>query len=135
MTVRLFVVGSLIAAVFGGGSLALTIAQLNPEKAGTIGFVLFFLSLFVATTSIMGLLGYGVRRLVLPRVFPTYLVRTSVRQGIMLGAFFSILLFLQLLRLYQWWIGLIIIAVFISFELIFLSYDRANRRQPAEDRE
>ena len=131
MTVRLFVVGSLLALLAGGGSFALTITQLAPGTAGPVGFALFFLSLFVAVASVAGLAGYVVRRVVLPRTFPAYLVRTSVRQGVLLGVFVTLLLFLQLIRLYQWWVGLIIIAVFVSFELVFLSYDRVNRRQPA----
>ena len=133
MTVRLFVIGSLLAVVAGVVSFGLTITQLAPGTAGPVGFTLFFLSLFVAVASLAALLGYAVRRIVLPRTFPAYLVRTSVRQGVLLGIFVTFLLFLQLLRLYQWWIGLIAIAVFISLELVFLSYDRVNRRQPEKD--
>ena len=128
MTVRLFVIGSLLAVVAGVVSFGLTITQLAPGTAGPVGFTLFFLSLFVAVASLAALIGYAVRRIVLPRIFPAYLVRTSVRQGVLLGIFVTLLLFLQLLRLYQWWIGLISIAVFISLELVFLSYDQVNRR-------
>ena len=133
MTVRLFIIGSLLAVVAGAVSFGLTITQLAPSTAGPVGFTLFFLSLFVAVASLAALAGYAVRRIVLPRTFPAYLVRTSVRQGVLLGMFITLLLFLQLLRLYQWWIGLIAIAVCISLELVFLSYDRVNRRQPEEN--
>lgn len=127
MTLRTFIIGSVLTSFVSAGILIVTITQLNPYMAGAIGFILFFMSLFVLLSSVVAVIGYVIRRLIFPRHFPTYLVRTSVRHGLMTGLFVDILLFLQLLRLYRWWISIIVIAIFISFELIFFSYDRASR--------
>jgi Ca2+/Na+ antiporter len=129
MTVRTFIIGSVIGAIIGCGMWLLVVTQLKPDQASWLGFTLFFLSLFLALASISGLLGYLVRRLVTAREFGPYTVRTSLRQGIMLGIFFVTLLLLQLMRIYQWWIAIILIVLCASFELVFLSYDKAHARR------
>lgn len=131
MTVRVFIVGSFVVAVTGAAAWGLIVTQLSPLRAGALGFVLFFLSFFVAVASLVALGGYGIRRLLLRQQFPVYAVRTSLRQGIMIGLFSVLLLFLQLIRLYRWWIAVAAIAVMVSVELVFLSYDRSIRRHSA----
>lgn len=133
MTVRIFTIGSLGAAIIGLGLWLLVVTQMNPEQAGSLGLVLFFLSLFIGLAGLGGLLGYGVRRLIWSKQFASYLARTSLRQGIMLAAFFALLLFLQFFRLYRWWLALIVIVLFASLELVFLSYDRSYSRRNKEN--
>ena len=128
MTVRVFLLGSLVAASAAWGIWAMIIQWLDPDRAGLFGYVLFFLALFLAIASTLSLIGYGVRRVLIPAQLPAYRVRYSIRQGILLGAFTDLLLFLQLLRLARWWLVLLLIIVFVSTEFVFLSYDRASRR-------
>lgn len=135
MTVRTFVVGSSLAALAGGGIWALIITQLDPERAGYLGIGLFFLSLFVAVAGATSLLGYAVRRIIMRSQFPTYAVRTSIRQGMTISLFLTILLALQLGRLYRWWVAIVLVALMVFFELGFLSYDRSHRRRAHETRD
>ena len=114
------------------GSWGLIVLQLAPSQAGFLGFVLFFLSLFVATASTAGLFGYFARRLLLRNQFEAYVVRTSLRQGIIVALFTSFLLFLQLIKLYRWWVAIAMVAILGSIELVFLNSDRAGRRQSRE---
>jgi len=130
MTVRTFVVGALAATAVGAASWLLTLTKLDPAAAGAIGFLLFFLSFFVVTAGAMSLAGYAVRRLLAPQLLPSYLVRTSLRQGVMVSLFVVLLLLLQLWRLYRWWIALIAIVIVVSFELVFISYDRTASYRP-----
>lgn len=130
MTVRAFVVGSLTAAVLSWVIWLAIIRYLDPLRAGPIGFLLFFLALFLAVASTMGLAGYVVRRLITPRRLSAYTVRSSLRQGILLGLFLNLLLLLQLLRFYEWWLALLAIFFFVFIEFIFLGYDRTARRPP-----
>ncbi|HZQ45978.1 MAG TPA: hypothetical protein VFC07_03120, partial [Verrucomicrobiae bacterium] len=106
----------------------LIILWLNPAAGGWVGYVLFFLSLFVVLSSVASLIGYGVRRVLLPRQLPAYSVRISLRQALLVGLFTNILLFLQLLRVLQWWLTIILILFFVVIESMFLSYDRAASR-------
>ncbi|MFH1353727.1 MAG: hypothetical protein ABIH36_00375 [bacterium] len=128
MTVHVFIVGSLVAAIVSWTIWVAIIKFLDPVQAGTIGFLLFFLALFLAAASTAGLVGYVIRHLFAPRQLSAYAVRTSLRQGILLGLFLDLLLLLQLLHFYRWWLALLAIAIFIFIEFIFLGYDRATRR-------
>ncbi len=134
MTVRMFLGGTLASLMLSWGIWALIVMWLDPLKAGPVGFVLFFLSLFLAVASTIALVGYGIRRLLSAGQLSAYSVRPALRQGIFVGMFLDLLLFLQLLRLMQWWIVLIIIVIFLSLELVFVGYDHNNRQhQPTEE--
>lgn len=134
MTVRLFISGSILTAISSWAIWALIIYYLDPQRAGGIGFFLFFLSLFLAVASTAALIGYAFRRFIVQEQLATYAVRPALRQGIMLGIFLDLLLIFQLVRLYKWWLAVIAIILFITTELMFLSYGQAARRttHPAE---
>lgn len=124
MTIRIFLIGTIVSLIAAWGIFALIVNWLDPLQAGPLGFVLFFLVLFLAVASSAALVGYLLRRFLLSVQHPAYVVRPSLRQGIWLGLFLDILLFLQLFRLLQWWIALIIVLLFLCLEVLFLGYDR-----------
>ena len=125
MTVRSFVIGSCVTTIMAWAIWVAIIMLLDPTKAGLLGYILFFLTIFLAVASTSGLIGYIFRRLITPHQLTAYAVRTSLRQGLLLGLFLDILLFLQLSKLYQWWLIVIAIILFLVIELVFLSLDRA----------
>lgn len=131
MTLRTFLVGSLSGAIVGWIVWALIVTWLDPTQAGFIGFALFFLSLMLAVSSTMAIVGYGVRRVLAAGQLPAYSVRPALRQGILLGIFLDLLLFLQLFRISRWWVSVIVIVFFVFLELFFLSYDRNARQHRA----
>lgn len=128
MTLRTFLLGALIGAILGWLVWAGIVFLLDPTQAGGLGFVLFFLALFLATASTVSLLGFGIRRLLNSASHPAYAVRPSLRQGVWLSLFVNTLLLFQLLRLSRWWLTLIFIFFFLFLELIFISYDKNARR-------
>lgn len=127
MTVRLFLLGALIISIAAWGIWLLIINWINPQEAGWTGYALFFLSIFLAVAATCALLGYIIRRLIQPAQMAAYRVKPSLRQGILLGLFLDILLFLQLQRLLRWWITVILLVLFLSVELLFLTYERNIR--------
>jgi hypothetical protein len=127
MTIRIFIGGTLMTLLASVAIFAMIIYWLDPIEAGALGFVLFFLSLFLVIASFSALIGYAVRRFLFSRQHPAYSVRPSLRQGVWLGIFLDILLFLQLFRLLQWWIAFIIVLLFLSLEVLFLGYDRHSK--------
>ena len=129
MTVRVFFVGSLLTTAISWAIWIAIISFLDPLRAGWLGYLLFFLVLFLAVASTSGIIGYIIRRIITPQQLSAYAVRVALRQGLLLGLFFNILLFLQLARLYQWWIAIIVIVLFLSIELIFLSFDRVYNQR------
>ena len=124
MTVRVFIIGSFLTAIIGWSIWLAIILLLDPLQAGILGFVLFFLALFLAVASSASLAGYLVRRLVAPTIFSAYTVRVALRQGLWLSLFLNLLLLLHLSELYRWYLGVFLIVIFLSVELVFLSIDR-----------
>ncbi|PIT97998.1 MAG: hypothetical protein COT71_03150 [Candidatus Andersenbacteria bacterium CG10_big_fil_rev_8_21_14_0_10_54_11] len=128
MTVRAFILTSVTAAAIGWTAWGLIIASLDPRQAGLLGYILFFLALFLGVAASVSLGGYAVRRILQPRRLAFYAIRPAVRQGILLALFMNIVLLLQLGRLYRWWVGIILTGIVVITELVFLSYDLAHRR-------
>ena len=128
MTVRTFLVGSFVSSVVFWGIWLLIVLWVSPSEIPIVGLILFFLSFFLAVASVAALLGYGLRRLIIPSQFPAYRVRTSLRQALLLGGFMDLLMFLQMQRLLRWWVTVIMIILVLSIEFIFLSYDRGVGR-------
>lgn len=128
MTILVFLVGSAAAAVIGWGTWALIITYLDPIRAGVLGFLLFYLALYLAVAASASLIGYLLRRLLQPQRLASYAVRPAARQGLILAGFLDLLLLLQQLRLYRWWVGAIVAGIVVMIELVFISYDFARRR-------
>ncbi len=128
MTVRLFLFGTIGTIIISWSIWGLIVSWLDPTEAGTLGFLLFFLAVFLAVASTSALLGYIVRRVTAGNQLPAHSVRPAIRQGMLLGLFVDLLLFLQLLRLMQWWVVAIATILFLSIEFVFLSYDRGSHR-------
>lgn len=128
MTVRLFLVSLLLIFVTSTSIWLMIINWLEPRQNGWLGFAFFFLTFFLATGSGFSLLGYGARAFVIPHTLPAYRVRHSLRQGFLLAGFLNLLLLLQLMRLVQWWVVLILVFLVLSMELVFLSYERTYQR-------
>lgn len=128
MSVRTFLIGSLFTSVSGWGIWILIINFLDPIQAGFIGLFLFYLALFLSVASTSALLGYAVRRLLKPNLLAAHVVGPAMRQGILLGIFLDVLLVLQHVRLYRWWVGLSFAVIIIIIEIVFLSYDRIISR-------
>lgn len=128
MTVRMFLWGALGSAVIFWGIWLLIVSWIDPSQAHIVGFTLFFLAFFLSVASTMSVFGYLLRRLISPNQLAAYRVRSSLRQGVWLGLLLDLLLFLQLQRLLRWWVTLIIIILFLSLELLFLTYDKSAER-------
>lgn len=127
MTVLVFLMGSAGGAIISWAIVTLVVTWVDPQEAGLVGMALFFLSLFFAIASSSALAGYGLRRIAFPERLAPYRVRPSLRQGILLGLFFDILLFLQLQDLIRWWISVILILICICLEFVFVMFDHGRR--------
>lgn len=128
MTVKTFIIGSSLCAALGTIIWLLVLFFLDPDQAGIVGYVLFFLSFFLMVASITGLIGFWARRVLRSPQLSAYSVRSALRQGVMLALFACLLLLLIRIRVYQWWVAVILTVLFVSTELIFFSYDRALKR-------
>ena len=125
MTVKAFILGAFATMLASLGILALVITWIDPVSSiASLAFLLFFLALFLAVASFSSLIGYIARSIFLRKQLSAYRVRPALRQGVFMGIFVDLLLFLQLERILVWWVAAIIILFFIVVELVFISYDK-----------
>ncbi|MDA1169446.1 MAG: hypothetical protein O3A36_03855 [bacterium] len=125
MTVKTFILGACATMLASLGILALIILWIDPlSSIASLAFLLFFLALFLAVASLSALVGYIARSLFLRKQLSAYRVRPALRQGVFMGIFVDLLLFLQLERILVWWVAAIIVLLFIVIELVFISYDK-----------
>ena len=116
MTSLLF--GIAVSALLSTTSLLVVLFRVSPLSAPGYAIPAFFISLFLAVSSIMTIAFY-----VLWRFVPLHswdlgqILGISVRQGIFVGTATAILVLFHLLGLLTWWIAMMIYGVFLLVEL------------------
>lgn len=116
MTSLLF--GIIVSALLSTTSFLVVLFRVSPLSAPAQAIPAFFVSLFLAVSSVATLLFF-----VFWRYVPIHswdagkLLGIALRQGLMLGSATCILLLFHLLGLLTWWIGLLIYAVFVLIEM------------------
>ncbi|MDO8649240.1 MAG: hypothetical protein Q7R81_05670 [Candidatus Peregrinibacteria bacterium] len=119
MTSLLF--GIILSALLSLTSLLVILLRVSPLSAPGQALPSFFLSLFLSVSSVASLVLF-----VLWGILPLHawdqgkLLSISLRQGTFIGLGTVILLLFHLLALLNWWIAILIYAVFVLVELALL---------------
>jgi len=117
MNLPVYFIGLIVASLLAGLCLAAILVYFNPSSAGLLILILFYLSLFILSTSIFTLIGLFVRRVSqkqgtrLARIQAIRHLEVSFRQGLLLSLILITALILQSQRLLTWWHLLILVAV------------------------
>ena len=112
----------IIAALLAWLSWLLVLFNVNPLEAAWWGFLLFYLTLFLALFGTLGVLGFLVRSITrMRRMTIRYRVATSLRQASLWSLALIIALALQAQRVLSWWIFFLILIVFVLVEFIWSS--------------
>jgi hypothetical protein len=113
-----------------GGWLTI-LMNIDPAKADTFTFVVFYLSIFCFIMGISSFIGFGVRILLSNREVIYSHIIPSVRQGFLLGLTVAGLLFLQSLRvLSPVDAGAFILAICL-LELFFQAKPKTAQQEPS----
>jgi hypothetical protein len=116
MTSLLF--GISLSALLSTTSLLVVIFRVSPITAPGYAIPAFFISLFLALSSIGTLLFYTMWRFIPLHSWDMgKVLGISVRQGVFLGIATVIMILFHLLGLLTWWIGVMIYGVFVLIEL------------------
>ena len=121
MTLKSYLWGMRISTVLSIAAWLTVVYNINPEKAGIVGQILFYLSLFLALAGVFILLITWLRRKILGSDWAFAHLGMSFRQGILLSALANALLIFQSLGILTWWDGLLLAAGIFIIELYFLS--------------
>lgn len=112
---RLFGVVSITLSAFATWIYLIT--QVQPDRNDSFIFIAFFVSQTVWIGSVLAAIIYftkvrkGNREIIYAHINP------SIRQGFLIASYLSGLLFLQFLRVLSAWDALLILCVFILFEI------------------
>lgn len=132
MTIKQFLWLMLICTILCWSGFLLVLFFINPETTGSLGFVLFYTSLFFALAGTLAILSYFFRLIFTRRYTRTEDVQISFRQAI----FFSIViigaLFLQANNLMTWLNTLLLVMLVTLIEFLVLSLKKENYNESVE---
>ncbi len=126
MTLRQYILLMLLGTCGAWTAWLLVIFYLTPESAGTMGFIFFYLALFIAIIGTTTLIGFALRYWLHKDEVVFRQVSISFRQGILLGIVAVLALLLQEQRLLTWWNLVILILALTIIEFFFLSMRRPS---------
>ncbi len=126
MTLKTYLNLMSICTLICWGVWVLSLFVINPEKAGILGFILFYFSLFLAILGTMAIVGFLIRvRLGKTPIFTQ--VAIAFRQGIWIAGIVVFLLLLKGLNLLRWWNFVLFILMIVIIELLIWTGRRRVR--------
>lgn len=134
MTLRLYLITMLMATVLCWLSFGLMLVNVDPTAATSLMFGFFYTSLFLSLTGTFSLVLFMVYQRWHSADIPLFAyVSKSFREGNVLAAFVSVILFLRGVDWLTWWTGSLLITAFIL--TISLLWSLLPRREtPARQR-
>ena len=122
MTLKSYLWGIRISTAISFAAWVLVIRQVDPEKTGAAGQLLFFASALLFLSGMFVLFFTWMRRAAQgsEEVAFAY-IGVSFRQGILMAVLLCLLLLLQQYRILTWWDGALTVAGIFLVELYFLT--------------
>jgi len=117
MNFSVLLAGLVLSILLAGACLAAILVYFNPTASGPLIFILFYLSLLIASTGIFTLIGLLIRRISQKRRFPLPISRAirqleiSFRQGLLLAMILVAALILQSQQILAWWHLIILVGL------------------------
>lgn len=128
MTFRMYILFMSIATVLLWGAWGLVILNTNPHEAGAFGFLMFYVTLFMALIGALTLTGVVFRTLVLHRhQVLMRQVRVSFRHAVLLSALSVSVLAVSGYGNLRWWMVALLILFVSIIEYLFLLGEEARR--------
>jgi len=126
MTIRQYLILMSVSAVFCWVIWVLALYLIDPTEAKILGFTFFYLSLFLAITSSLSVLGLLIRMKLGREELIFKIVTTSFRQAMMVSLLLVGSLFLKSKDLLTWWNIVFLILALTILELFFISYKKQS---------
>ena len=126
MTLKNYLLVMGVLTVFCWGIFLFVANLVDPTSTNWLGFVLFYLSLFLALSGVGALIGFIIRFIAARKQLAFNLVKLSFRQSFLFSLFIIFLLILKSQQLFNWLNLFLLLIIFTIFELFLISYK--NRR-------
>lgn len=108
------------------GIFALMLNLIDPTATNWLGFMFFYVALFLALSGTAALLGFIIRFVALKRDLVFYAVSTAFRQSFLFALFIVISLFLLSNNLFTWLNVALLLIIFAILELFVASYKKSR---------
>jgi len=126
MTLKSYLLVMAILTAFCWGLFIFVAGITDPNTTNLIGFLLFYLSLFLSLSGTSALIGFLIRFGVMKKELAFNLVRLAFRQSFLFSLFVIALLILKAKDLFSWLnLGLLVI-IFVISELFLISYKKSR---------
>lgn len=122
MTLRSYIILMILATIACYIGFFAIVLFFDPLTGGILALILFYASLILSLIGTFALIGLIVRLIVTKDKLVFRKVTTSFRQGIWLAILFSVSLYLNRLKLFNWQYLLPLIIALVLLELFFISY-------------
>ena len=122
MSLRLYLVLMILATALCWSAFASVISIVNPETTNWLGFLLFYLSLFLSLVGTTAIIGFIIRFIGLKHELVLYSVKAAFRQSFLFAFFIIAILFLLAHNLFSWLNVLLLIVGLSVLEFFILSY-------------
>ena len=124
MSLRAYLAVMGFGTILAGATFFLILFRVDPATAGTLGFALFYGSLFLALSGAVSIVGFLVRVLSHREEILSKLVGLSFRQAVLLSAMAIGALALHARDLLSWWNSILLVAAVTVVEFIFISLEK-----------
>ncbi len=126
MTLKAYLILMIIATLICWAAFGFILRTVNPEVTNTIGFLLFYLSLFLAVSGSAAIIGFVVRFIGLKHELVFNSVKQAFRQSFLFAFLIISALFLLSKDLFSWLNLLLLIAGLSMLEFFLISYSSRN---------
>lgn len=136
MTLKNYLILMTLATILCWGSFVFIINIVDPEITNYIGFILFYLSLFLALIGTSAIIGFLIRFVLLKRELVFYAVKIAFRQSFLFALFLVSLLFLFSQNLITWFNLVLLLIIFTILEIVlanFINNKRLNKQKNYEE--
>jgi len=121
----MYILGLTFTALFSWGGFFLVVTQLDPEEfVGSMPYVAFFATLFLAVTATASIISFYVRVLLSKNQVYYGNLNISLREGFFVAVLITTFLSLQYFRVLTFLDAGLLIASMILFEIFLLSRKR-----------
>lgn len=125
MTLKQYLIIMIIATLMFWGAFGVVLFKIDPTETNFLGFLLFYISLFLASAGTISLIALLIRAYMVRDELIFRLVTRSFRQGLLFSLLIIGTLFLQSKRYLTWWNLLLLIFGLTALEFFFVS----NKKQ------
>lgn len=119
MTLRAYLITMSVFSLICWGVFIFILGLIDPFTTNWIGFLLFYLSLFLSLTGTAALVGFSIRFIAMKQELAHRLVKEAFRQSFLFAALITFSLFLLSKNLFNW-INLLLLIICLSTLEFFL---------------